>query len=393
MTFSSFCIWACILQLLLFLWSFTLVYLGNSSVKTLCVTSFTPSMPVVTRSKAKLHTATGSIDELSPVLLGTIGSTDGLLDSSCTLQKPSFISPSFDESLAISLPSTSLMSTALEFQTSTTTNLEISNRHLFEISNSSVLTDTLPHNFPVLIHSIMEGDCDEKIPLGMSQPKQDMGDLHQLFASFTHQMMTHMEQLHARLADNDTNLRSDHDHFKQEVRSELMALRSLLQSSSSSSASSLPHNLNGMTSTQGTVSVSSHVPSVPASSNTLPTSLSGPDIQVQMMLMLTESFNKLTTVMGDQMSQEAKSEWPEFVGDVKNFRPWYLSIMAQLSTHPWCEFYDASTNSPVSTTQNTQLNGRLYAKLISVLEGQALQDMISRPHLRANGILLLHELG
>jgi len=112
-----------------------------------------------------------------------------------------------------------------------------------------------------------------------------------------------------------------------------------------------------------------------------------------MMLILTESFNKLTTVMGDQRSQEAKSEWPKFVGDVKNFRPWYLSIMAQLSTHPWCEFYDASTNSPVSTTQNTQLNGRLYAKLISVLEGQALQDMISRSHLRANGILLLHELG
>jgi len=269
MTFSSFCVWACILQLLLFLWSFTLVYLGNSSVKTLCVTSFTPSMPVVTQSKAKLHTATGSIDELLPVLLGTVGSTDGLsspfpnttgsidglLDSSCTLQKPSFISPSFDESLAISLPSTSLMSTALEFQTSTTTNLEISNRHLFEISNSSVLTDTLPHNFPVLIHSIMEGDCDEKIPLGMSQPKQDMGDLDQLFASFTHQMTTHMEQLHARLADNDTNLRSDHDHFKQEVRSELMVLHYLLQSSSSSSASSLPHNLNGTTSTQGTVSV------------------------------------------------------------------------------------------------------------------------------------------
>ncbi len=46
----------------------------------------------------------------------------------------------------------------------------------------------------------------------------------------------------------------------------------------------------------------------------------------------------------------------------------------------------------MKTTHNTALNSKLYAKLLVSLEGQALQDVVSRSHLRANGILLLHEL-
>jgi hypothetical protein len=49
-------------------------------------------------------------------------------------------------------------------------------------------------------------------------------------------------------------------------------------------------------------------------------------------------------------------------------------------------------NDVISTTSNVTLNGKLYAKIVSVLEGQALQDVISRSHLRANGVLLLQEL-
>jgi hypothetical protein len=38
------------------------------------------------------------------------------------------------------------------------------------------------------------------------------------------------------------------------------------------------------------------------------------------------------------------------------------------------------------------LNGKLYAKLLVSLEGQALQSIVLRKHLRANGLLLLREL-
>jgi hypothetical protein len=38
------------------------------------------------------------------------------------------------------------------------------------------------------------------------------------------------------------------------------------------------------------------------------------------------------------------------------------------------------------------LNGKLYAKLLVSLEGQALQTIVFRKQLRANGILLLQEL-
>jgi hypothetical protein len=66
--------------------------------------------------------------------------------------------------------------------------------------------------------------------------------------------------------------------------------------------------------------------------------------------------------------------------------------MAQLSLLPWVELYDSVANTVISSTQNTILNGKLYAKLLVSLESQAFQHMMSRKHLRANGILLLKEL-
>jgi hypothetical protein len=361
---------------------------------------------VVTRSQAKLRTATGPNDGLSPVLPVMIGSTDGLstlsqntrgstdelLDSPGSFQAFSCPPLSFDESLVTSLLDPLSISTAFEFQNLKSNNLEFSKSNSFEFSNSSVIVDQFSYNLPTLTPSLMEGDCDKKIPSGLSQPKQDVGDFQQLFITLTTEMTSHMEQLHTRLAENDLTLRSDQDLFKQEVRSELLGLQSLLQSSSSSLPSILSSQQPVTTSPPNPMSVSPSVPSVSAPSITTSISSSGSDIQAQMMLMLTESFQKLTAVMGDQKTSEAKSQWPKFAGDAKKFRSWFLAIMAQLSIHPWSEFYDAATNSPVSTTQNTLLNGKLYAKLISVLESQALQDMITRSHLRGNGLLLLNEL-
>jgi len=67
--------------------------------------------------------------------------------------------------------------------------------------------------------------------------------------------------------------------------------------------------------------------------------------------------------------------------------------MAQLSLPPWVElYYDATTNDIVDTTSNSNLNGKLYSKLLLALDGNALKNIVSRKHLRANGLLLLREL-
>jgi hypothetical protein len=54
--------------------------------------------------------------------------------------------------------------------------------------------------------------------------------------------------------------------------------------------------------------------------------------------------------------------------------------------------YDSVSNDIASTTLNTALNCKLYAKLLVCLEDQALQSIVSRKHLHVNGLLLLCEL-
>jgi hypothetical protein len=100
-----------------------------------------------------------------------------------------------------------------------------------------------------------------------------------------------------------------------------------------------------------------------------------------MMVLLNDTFLKLTTVLGDSKASDTKSDWPKFLGHLKKFRSWHLAIMAQLSIPPWQELYDVTTNNIVASTTNSVLNGKLYAKLLVSLEGQALQAMVSRKHL------------
>jgi len=110
-------------------------------------------------------------------------------------------------------------------------------------------------------------------------------------------------------------------------------------------------------------------------SNVSVTCLSSPtslDFQAQMMVLLNDTFSKLSTVIGDLKGSDTKSEWPKFSGDLKKFRSWYLAIMVQLTIPPWQELYDVTTNDIVESTTNTTLNGKLYAKLLVSLEGQAL---------------------
>jgi len=99
-----------------------------------------------------------------------------------------------------------------------------------------------------------------------------------------------------------------------------------------------------------------------------------------MMVMLNNTFSKLSTALVENKSQEPKSEWPKFLGDSKKFCSWYLAIMAQLSLLPWVELYDSVANAVISSTQNTILNGKLYAKLLVSLEGLAFQHTTLSKH-------------
>jgi len=183
------------------------------------------------------------------------------------------------------------------------------------------------------------------------------------------------------------------------VREEINALRRLLQaqqmqSSDNTSLMQNPSEGQGLAVSQETVTSgsTSAMPSVISSANTSSATISQPtDLHAQMMLMMAESFSKLSSMLAETKT-ESKSDWPKFSGESRKFRDWYLAIMTQVSLPHWNVLYDPLTNDVVVATTNTQLNGKLYSKIILSLEGKALKHAVSRKHLRANGLLLLQEL-
>jgi len=196
-------------------------------------------------------------------------------------------------------------------------------------------------------------------------------------------------------------LSQDHETFKQQSHAALISLQSApLPSQASHVSTTIPFSSSvaGSRSVGNSLGLSSDSPLfVPplSTENTLSPQTSatvGPDLfQNQMLQMLNDTFSKLSTVISETKAG-IKSEWPKFSGEVSKFKDWCLAIMAQISLPPWSSLYDSVKNDIVSTTTETSLNGQLYAKLLVCLEGQAMKNMISRKHLRANGILLLQEL-
>jgi hypothetical protein len=193
--------------------------------------------------------------------------------------------------------------------------------------------------------------------------------------------------------------------FKQEVRSEMDELRSMitaLKQESNTGSLSAPSLPSATTPSQVTGTYQGHVNSnlqIPIVSQS-----SSSDPQNQMMLLFAESFSKFSSVMTNNQEtlaklssaltdkSDSKADWPKFSGDQKKFRAWYLAVMAQISLPPWAELYNSTTNNIVSVTTNSTLNGKLYSKLLLSLEGNALKNVVSRKHLQANGLALLQEL-
>jgi len=207
-------------------------------------------MPVTTRSQTKLQCLTGSTDGLSILNSSRIGSTDELsrlpsnpssstdgrlplLNTNTSITCSSHLSS--DTSLG-DLPLLLNNSSSLEFQTSTleNLNLKISNEHLFPTTVLSSSSPHLSHNFFESSFVNMEDDYNDKAS-GFAQTSKDMIELQQLFANFTNQMSSHLQQLHSKIADTDERLWQSQASFKQEIRGELDYLRSLLRSTSSTS--------------------------------------------------------------------------------------------------------------------------------------------------------------
>jgi hypothetical protein len=179
------------------------------------------------------------------------------------------------------------------------------------------------------------------------------------------------------------------ESFKAEVRNELDEFRAPLANQQRTPNVS-PQVVS---STLGSVPLS--LPQI--SSGSLPstavppvTSTSTVDFQNQMLLMLTESFSKLSTAITDQ-KPDSKNEWHKLSGDPKKFRSWYLGIMENIAL-PQSELYDSRRNDVVITTTNTLLNGKLYSRVILALDGTAYQNFVTHKHLHANGVKLLQEL-
>jgi hypothetical protein len=116
------------------------------------------------------------------------------------------------------------------------------------------------------------------------------------------------------------------------VKVEIDSLHQVLKHSSSAPSTNLTMNQMPVSVSSSSVipitSISSSSPSLAPSSNDSTPSLL--HIQTKMMLMLTESFSKLTNAIGEKTT-DTKSDWPCFSGDHKKFRAWHLSI--DLSIH------------------------------------------------------------
>jgi len=219
----------------------------------------------------------------------------------------------------------------------------------------------------------------------------------QMLSLISNQMMTNYQDLQEKLVQTELKfsqelqrLTTENRVLKQEIHSVMQNTLSTSRSGDTSATTILVPTQAGSASTSTVPPVSASVPtSSPAVSSA---SNSSNDVQLQMMTLLSEAFSKLITVIIDTKTSDSKTEWLKFGGDVKKFRAWYLAILAQLSLAPWSELYNAASHDLVATTAKNNLNGKLYAKIITCLEGQVLQNMVSRKHLRANGLLLLKDL-
>ena len=360
-------------------------------------------MPVMTRSKSLLLTqsttgpskvsslsTSSSIEPLGAINL----STNSSIEFSTVTLTSKQLSSEFYSTGATSSFSSPPPAPNIDIATNhTTARFRNFNFQYSKFQNSSVSTTTADpilncHNFTTEVKEIMESDCeddDRKVSPTMVDITKLITSLSQQISNqsnFIQDQLLKQQSIIEHQAHNDLKLQDvlqSNEVFKQEVKLELENLRNFL----------VPPKINTTPSPPPTIPPRVQ-PDPPVNSGI---QAPGPvDSNQQVMLMLAESFSKLSLMVIQDKSSETKYDWPKFSGETKTFKAWYLAILVQLSLPQWQDLYDPSTKDIVKSTTNVALNGKLYAKLITCLDGSALQSIVARTHLHSDGLSVLQNL-
>jgi hypothetical protein len=242
-------------------------------------------MPVTTRSQIKrLSSANHSILEVSSNQTG-LKLSDTLPVTSCiTPNSPSHCimvtasGASRFNNLTMAVSSIQSIPDQVALADRGSTCESISKFQNFEFSNGNLSFDigntNSPHNYLEIVN--MEADCKDD---QATSPVSGISDMNTLFAALSAKFTTETD----KISQTFKHVVEDQAEFKQEVRAELDALRTLV---SQHIPSSLPDPVSQVMQPQ-IIAPSVTTPVVP------PTISSGADVQQQMMLMMTESFSNL----------------------------------------------------------------------------------------------------
>jgi predicted phage tail protein len=189
-----------------------------------------------------------------------------------------------------------------------------------------------------------DGDPDKKV-------SPTMVDITKLITSLSHQISNQSNFIQDQLlkqqsiiehqANNDLKLQhvlQANETFKRDVKLELENLRTFLSKQEAPVPSTPPSIKTSTTPVQPlsstlVLSPSNTTQAGTTNVNSIPPVTGPADPNHHVMLMLADSFSKLSTLMVQDKSSDTKYDWPKFSGDKTAFKAWYLAIIAQLSLH------------------------------------------------------------
>ncbi len=196
----------------------------------------------------------------------------------------------------------------------------ISNFSNFQNLESSMGLPLKSHNSSVSDFSIMDDDESaeylSKQKARFAKTSQDLLDMNSLFES----IKVHLTNVTEKLSTDFHQVVETNNDFKKEVRQELDEMKKFLneqkrvlkidQYQEVTQPDSIPSSSFPVSSTPVLgVPVQTHA-SITSASSVQSGSSSSSDMQAQMMLLLTESFTKLSSALQDK--SDTKSDWPKF---------------------------------------------------------------------------------
>jgi len=310
-------------------------------------------MPVVTRSQARTLTSSSN-KPLKPTTITTSLISEPLESvhntTTTIIHSTSLITEPLLENGTPILPSTSLIiersnhhlsshdcnTTSLPLITTSTnisSSLDFPNSqrdHHFEISNEpnfenfklSLDTHQQSHNSSISSFSIMADDVDdsynspEAVAAHWEQNTHDLHYMNNLFAAIT----AHITMATQQISKDFQQVVDTNDDFKWEVRHELDEMKQFLAEQKrllqidqpvhgSSDPDTMPSNAPQVIPSSSPSGLNSNVVNSSSSVSSVHSgSLQGSDMQTQLMVMLSESFTKLSTAL--QEKSDPKTDWP-----------------------------------------------------------------------------------